>query len=150
MSIGVFQLYDSVLQEMVAGSYGNIPTSDFTAVLLTNSYSPDRSGHYRFLDLAVHEASGGDYQRLQLNKLLQDVSPGQVAIKGDDLDWGTFATIPPVRYLAIVQGTTAALDSNSKLFGYVDLNVNGSTVESVNSDFCIKAPASGWFRLQQV
>lgn len=118
------------------------------ALLLDNSYTPDRNAHVDIGDLTPNEIADGDYARQTLGtkSISQDAStPKKTQFVAAAIDFGNAVTIS-ARYLALV--VDSGVEATSYAIGYVDLNSGGSTpVASTSDDFDISFPGGVIARL---
>lgn len=149
ITTGPLQLYNSTLTALARGAFGNFEEAQFCAILLADTYAPNLDQHGRYGDLQLHEISGNDYGPVPISSFSVSDSLEGAIFSGDDIRFGEQVTIPPCRYLAICSGAVTDLNSNSPLFGLIDLRPAGGTVESFNAEFTIQAPENGWLVLNR-
>lgn len=149
MAVGNFLVMDEALEAMANSALGDLDGLAVTAVLVGSSYTPDMATHATYAHVSGDEISGNNYAQVALTGAsLQDIAGG-VRFDSNDISWGNPVTIPAAKYLVLVVGTAGSLAAGDKIIGIQDLNTAGGTVHSINAEFTIHAPTSGWFDLKR-
>lgn len=136
-------LYNNGLLRHVNGTY-NWASNDFTAVLLTDAYTPSAS-HNTFADISATEVTDEDYTRQAIGSKTLTLVSNEAFADSAAISYGTEVTIA-AKYVAFVAGTPVGITSGSTLLGYADLNAGGGELASTNSIFRLTPDASGWYK----
>ncbi len=122
----------------------DLDTDTIVCVLLTSSYTPNRTAHDTWSDVSAAEvATGGGYTaggEALANKAVTH-NAGTVTFDADDVSWSS-ATIT-AKYAALVKRAAGALDPGDLLVAYVDLDTGGGSVTSTASTFAVAWNAAG-------
>jgi hypothetical protein len=136
--------YDNGLLRNVNGTY-NWASNDFTAVLLTDDYTPS-AAHNTFSNISANECVDADYARQAIGSKTISLVGGEVFFGSAAISFGIDVTIS-AKYVAFVQGTPVGITSASTLLGYADLNEGGGELASTNSIFRLTPDADGWWKI---
>ncbi len=147
MSVGPFQVFDETIEAMGKGTLGDLTSTSLSAVLLSSSYTANLAAHATFADMSVHQITGGTYAPTAVTGAVYNDITGGFNFDTNDISWGLSATIPDCRYLAIVVGSNASLQSTDLVVGFQDLITEGGSVSATNGEFTVQAPVGGWFEV---
>lgn len=150
MASGNFIPYNNFNKAIYDGTI-NFMGGNVQALLLSNNYIPDVSGHVHVSDIASYEVPGtGGYVRQNLSNPSVTLLPnGNTKITTDNISFGDNVTIT-ARYLVLAY-TALPSAADQPLMFYVDLNSGGSVaVQSLNSSFAIDISADGIYQIQPV
>ena len=136
-------LYNNGLLRHVNGTY-NWASNDITAVLLTDSYTPN-AAHNTFADISSSEVTDEDYSRQALASKTISLVGAEVFADSAQVSFGAEVSIS-AKYVAFVAGTPEGISSASTLLGYADLNSGGGELSSTNSIFRLTPDPDGWYK----
>lgn len=151
MAVGNFTLYSEAIEAMAAGGLGSLASGPVAAVLLAATHTPDADAHGTWADLSADELTGGDYAQVPVTlgaTPLVDI-PGGVRFTTNTVTFVNPGTIADAKYFVLVMGTAGSLTGTERLIGFVDLDdaSASATVASLNAEFSVQTPASGWFEI---
>lgn len=153
MAVGSFTLYYEAIEGMASGTLGNLGSGPIAAVLLGAAYTPDLEAHATWADVSGDELVGGDYAQVPvaLGAKPLDGFPGGVRFTTNSVSFVNPGTITDAKYFALVMGTATSLAATDRLIGFVDLDDSSTsaTVSSLNAEFSVQTPASGWFEISR-
>ena len=144
MITGPLRLYAPACHAILSGTT-RLERVRLAAVLLDAGHVPDFTAHTRFSDIAGYALSGRDARPVALAGPRVETVPGGAAFYTDPAIWPAPSDLPPVRYLAFVEGYADALDMDAPLFGLIDLRPEGGAVEAQRGSLSISPGADGWF-----
>lgn len=154
-------LYSQALLEMGQGAF-NLPSDNYRAILVTNSYAPVVNTDAAFSTLSAYEASTsgtvGGYTEggISLTGQAYSTTSGTATFSAYSVLWSALTSAALYRYLVIVRcaaGSGGSLTGTDKLLCYYDLtgtstnlaggggafqfNFNGSTTSVAGSVFTV-------------
>lgn len=121
----------------------DLDTDTIVCVLLTSSYTPNRTAHDTWSDVSANEISGTGYTAggVELANKAVTHSTGTVTFDADDVSWSS-ATFT-AKYAVLVKRAAGSLDPGDLLLAYVDLDTGGGSVSVTASTFTVAWNATG-------
>lgn len=145
MATGNVIPYTTNMTDPVVSGGIDLDTDTIVCVLLSESYTPDRTAHATWANVSAYEVSGTGYtaggQALANSAVTHAAGTGKW--DADDVTWAT-ATIA-AKYAVLVRRAGGSLVSGDLLLAYVDLNTTdaASTVSSTGSAFTVQWNTAG-------
>lgn len=121
----------------------DLDTDTIVCVLLTSSYTPDRTAHDTWSDVSANEISGAGYTAggEELGNKAVTHNAGTVKFDADDVSWAA-ATLS-AKYAVLVKRAGASLAAGDLLVSYADLDTGGGSVTATASTFTVAWNAAG-------
>jgi len=125
--------------------------ANVAAVLLTDSYTPDKRSHATYVDIKANEVDPAvqtDYAPVAVTGRTVEaveIADDEVEVRYDCaiIDYGSLVTLAS-RYVGIVAGDATSLADGDDLIGYIDF---GETKSSTNNNYKISPAETGLFRV---
>jgi hypothetical protein len=113
------------------------------AVLVTTSHTPDRANNAQYSHISTNLASGVSAVALTSKTITSTGT--KVRFDCDTISFGSNVSTAG-RYIFILKGNHAALNSTDPILGYISLSESGN-VTSTNSVFSWTPPTEGLFEI---
>lgn len=145
MAVGNVIPYTLTMTDPVVSGGIDLDSDTIVCVLLSASYTPDRTAHSTWADVSAYEIAGTGYTAggVALANKAMTHSAGTGKWDADDVTWAT-ATIT-TKYAVLVRRAGGSLVSGDLLIAYEDLNTDGvsDTVSSIAGPFTVTWNAAG-------
>lgn len=145
MAAGNWIPYTTNMTDPALSGGADLDSDTIVCVLLSASYTPNRTAHSAWSDVSAYEVSGTGYTaggQALANKTMTH-SGGIGTWDADDVVWSS-STIT-AKYAALVRRAGGSLVSGDLLLAYVDLNTasGSATLASAGGSFTIAMNAAG-------
>jgi len=146
MPVGPLQVSSPFLTELLSGQLSSLTGGPVSAILLNDAFLPDLVNDIFYSQIATSEVTGGDYMPAALTGASMTVIADGARFLTDDVSFGNPVHIPYCRYMALLVGAIP-LQPGARVIGIVDLATDAVAIQSINGEFTVAAPATGWFEV---
>jgi len=163
MPVGATQVFDGTLAGFLsdAGTQWDASgTGLFYAILVSDAAAPvDTDSTLADIgaggteaqvgaDTAAYIAPGGDGAPIEVPTRTLATTLGATEFRFGNLDFGSSVTITGVKYVVILQGNVASIQSTDPVRFWLDLDTGGGEVSATAGAFVVSAPTNNnWFQI---
>lgn len=144
-----FEATDQAWVEILKGDLV-LDTDAVTAILVTNTHTPDATTQDEYSDVSANECADADYSQQQVANMAVTLVSRRARFDHDLVVFTADAAggVGDVagRYVYYVAGTAGALNATDRLIGYVDLTGDGNAT-AINAVFSFNPADSGIFEV---